>query len=195
MRVEDFAESMKYTIRNRKRKSTVSKVSHAYRRKFFVATTDEVYTNVTTSSHCTYSGSDFAAASVFPYFVNGESARYCYPPGSGPEMIVDSFEVPSPLTLSLVNLFAITPMCLLLAWLLATVFPQDTGVNKFGAACGGCQGAGRGGVVGAPPPRNCVMVRNVSKSYGDKTVVHDVSATMREGEVFALLGHNGAGED
>lgn len=37
-------------------------------------------------------------------------------------------------------------------------------------------------------------VRNVSAGYGDGTVLHDLSLTLDEGEVTALLGANGAGK-
>jgi len=39
-----------------------------------------------------------------------------------------------------------------------------------------------------------VEVAHVSKSYGDKTVVNDVSFTVNEGEIFGLIGPNGAGK-
>lgn len=40
----------------------------------------------------------------------------------------------------------------------------------------------------------CIRVRNLTKSFGDRTVVDDLSFDVRKGEVFALLGHNGAGK-
>ena len=39
----------------------------------------------------------------------------------------------------------------------------------------------------------CISVRNLTKSFGDRTVVDNLSFDVKQGEVFALLGHNGAG--
>ena len=39
-----------------------------------------------------------------------------------------------------------------------------------------------------------VSVRNLTKSFGNRKVVDDLSFDVRKGEVFALLGHNGAGK-
>ena len=39
-----------------------------------------------------------------------------------------------------------------------------------------------------------VSVRNLTKSFGDRRVVDDLSFDVEKGEVFALLGHNGAGK-
>lgn len=39
-----------------------------------------------------------------------------------------------------------------------------------------------------------VSVRNLTKSFGDRRVVADLSFDVRTSEVFALLGHNGAGK-
>ncbi|MBU0617111.1 MAG: ABC transporter ATP-binding protein [Planctomycetes bacterium] len=39
-----------------------------------------------------------------------------------------------------------------------------------------------------------VCLRNVSKSYGDKRAVIDLSLELRAGEIFAFLGPNGAGK-
>lgn len=39
-----------------------------------------------------------------------------------------------------------------------------------------------------------VSVRNLTKSFGSRTVVNDLSFAVKKGEVFALLGHNGAGK-
>ena len=40
----------------------------------------------------------------------------------------------------------------------------------------------------------CISVRNLTKSFGDRTVVDNLSFDVKQGEVFALLGHNGAGK-
>lgn len=39
-----------------------------------------------------------------------------------------------------------------------------------------------------------ITISNLSKSYKGKKVVDNLSFTMKEGEVFALLGSNGAGK-
>ena len=39
-----------------------------------------------------------------------------------------------------------------------------------------------------------VSVKNLTKSFTGRAVVDDLSFDVRTGEVFALLGHNGAGK-
>ena len=39
-----------------------------------------------------------------------------------------------------------------------------------------------------------IRVKNLTKSFGGRTVVDDLSFDVQKGEVFALLGHNGAGK-
>ena len=39
-----------------------------------------------------------------------------------------------------------------------------------------------------------VSVRNLTKSFSGRTVVDELSFDVQKGEVFALLGHNGAGK-
>lgn len=39
-----------------------------------------------------------------------------------------------------------------------------------------------------------IRVRNLTKSFGNRRVVDDLSFDVKKGEVFALLGHNGAGK-
>jgi ABC-2 type transport system ATP-binding protein len=39
-----------------------------------------------------------------------------------------------------------------------------------------------------------VVVRNLNKSYGNQEVLHDLSFAVNRGEIFALLGVNGAGK-
>ena len=39
-----------------------------------------------------------------------------------------------------------------------------------------------------------VSVKNLTKSFGTRKVVDDLSFDVQKGEVFALLGHNGAGK-
>ncbi len=42
--------------------------------------------------------------------------------------------------------------------------------------------------------KNMIELENVTKKYGTKTAVDNVSLTVREGELFSLLGVNGAGK-
>lgn len=39
-----------------------------------------------------------------------------------------------------------------------------------------------------------IEIKNYSKSYGNKEVIHDVSLTVEDGEIFAFIGANGAGK-
>lgn len=39
-----------------------------------------------------------------------------------------------------------------------------------------------------------IQVRNLTKKYGDKTVVNDISFTARDGAITGFIGHNGAGK-
>ena len=40
----------------------------------------------------------------------------------------------------------------------------------------------------------CIRVRNLTKTFGGRTVVDNLSFSVEKGQVFALLGHNGAGK-
>lgn len=40
----------------------------------------------------------------------------------------------------------------------------------------------------------CIRIQNLSKSFSGRKVVDDLSLAVKKGEVFALLGHNGAGK-
>ena len=40
----------------------------------------------------------------------------------------------------------------------------------------------------------CIKVSNLTKSFSGRKVVNDLSFAVNKGEVFALLGHNGAGK-
>lgn len=39
-----------------------------------------------------------------------------------------------------------------------------------------------------------IQFDNVTKKYGDKKALDQVNFTIREGEIFGLIGHNGAGK-
>lgn len=40
----------------------------------------------------------------------------------------------------------------------------------------------------------CIWVQNLTKAFGSRRVVDDLSFSVQKGEVFALLGQNGAGK-
>ena len=40
----------------------------------------------------------------------------------------------------------------------------------------------------------CIQVKNLTKSFLGRKVINDLSFEVNKGEVFALLGHNGAGK-
>ena len=41
---------------------------------------------------------------------------------------------------------------------------------------------------------NVLEVRNLTKRYGDKAVVDNVSLTIKQGDIYGLIGQNGAGK-
>ncbi len=41
---------------------------------------------------------------------------------------------------------------------------------------------------------DALVLRDVKKTYGQREAVHGVSLTVNEGEIFGLIGHNGAGK-
>lgn len=40
----------------------------------------------------------------------------------------------------------------------------------------------------------CIQVKNLTKSFSGRKVINELSFEVNKGEVFALLGHNGAGK-
>ena len=42
--------------------------------------------------------------------------------------------------------------------------------------------------------KQCIQVKNLTKSFSGRKVINDLSFEVNKGEVFALLGHNGAGK-
>ena len=43
-------------------------------------------------------------------------------------------------------------------------------------------------------PEITLAARNLTRSFGNQQIIHDVSLELRRGEVLGLLGHNGAGK-
>ena len=41
---------------------------------------------------------------------------------------------------------------------------------------------------------NSIVVKNLTKRYGEKVAVNNISFEIKEGELFSLLGVNGAGK-
>ena len=41
---------------------------------------------------------------------------------------------------------------------------------------------------------DALVLNDVHKSYGNREAVHGISLTVKEGEIFGLIGHNGAGK-
>ena len=39
-----------------------------------------------------------------------------------------------------------------------------------------------------------IEIKNVTKKYGDKTAIKDISFDVKNGEIFGFIGHNGAGK-
>ena len=44
------------------------------------------------------------------------------------------------------------------------------------------------------PPRNLVNLHSVAKGYGSRSVLHDVTLGINEGERVGIVGDNGAGK-
>ena len=40
----------------------------------------------------------------------------------------------------------------------------------------------------------CISVRNLNKSFSGRKVVNDLTFSVKKGEVYGILGHNGAGK-
>ena len=49
-------------------------------------------------------------------------------------------------------------------------------------------------IMGVLMEENCIVVENLSKSFNQKKVIDNLSFIVKKGEVFGLLGHNGAGK-
>lgn len=41
---------------------------------------------------------------------------------------------------------------------------------------------------------NCIVVKNLTKVFGERKAVNGLSFSVEKGQVFGLLGHNGAGK-
>ena len=150
--------------------------------------------------HCRYSYRNFKQQRKYPFFPQGHECDWdMYNSGlcaanydQGIDLTVDEFDAPSAESATLVNLLLV-PLYLTAAWLFAMAFPHDTGVRRpdyFAAFREPKEHA----ASTADHRNDRVSIDHVVKRFGSKTAVNDVTATMREGEVFALLGHNGAGK-
>ncbi len=42
--------------------------------------------------------------------------------------------------------------------------------------------------------RHPIQIRNLNKNFGDFKAVSELNLSIKQGEVFSLLGHNGAGK-
>jgi ABC-2 type transport system ATP-binding protein len=49
-------------------------------------------------------------------------------------------------------------------------------------------------ILSSTPPDITLSARHLTRSFGKKQVVHDVTLELKRGEVLGLLGHNGAGK-
>ena len=38
------------------------------------------------------------------------------------------------------------------------------------------------------------MIKNLTKTFGNLKAINNINLSIKEGEVFAILGHNGAGK-
>ena len=41
---------------------------------------------------------------------------------------------------------------------------------------------------------NSIKIMEITQRFGDKTVLEDISLTLKKGEIFGLLGPSGAGK-
>ena len=41
---------------------------------------------------------------------------------------------------------------------------------------------------------NCLKTNNLTKTYGEATVVNKVNITVKKGDIYGLIGRNGAGK-
>jgi len=48
--------------------------------------------------------------------------------------------------------------------------------------------------MAAISPKVCLEIRQIKKSYGDRTVLRDISFSLPQGEILGLIGPNGAGK-
>ncbi|WP_430765260.1 LPS export ABC transporter ATP-binding protein [Rhodothalassium salexigens] len=68
-------------------------------------------------------------------------------------------------------------------------------VSASGGAGASPRPAGKAAGYGRVPPEDAgLRVTGLAKSFGDKTVLRDISLSCRQGEVIGLLGPNGAGK-
>ena len=163
--------------------------------------------------HCTYSTANFRATREYAYFPYGHACPYTAAMATEGLLYCDinipsyyddpvyrvsprTYEAPSASESTLVNV-ALALVYLVLALITTHTFPGDTGVQGVADLAARLFRGPRTSSRTAPSDassRPRVAIRGATKKYGSKIAVNAVTATMREGEVFALLGHNGAGK-
>ena len=49
-------------------------------------------------------------------------------------------------------------------------------------------------LTGQESPEDCLIIKNVTKKFGKRSVLHDVSLSVFKDEIMVLIGENGAGK-
>ena len=105
-------------------------------------------------------------------------------------------------SISLADLTIMTSLMVAMTWILIGVFDNIMGVLRNGMFINNLKGfleyeekipEDYDGETPAPEFKSLEFV-NVSFSYKDKEIIHDLSFKIEKGEIAALVGHNGAGK-